>query len=120
MNYSYGSFTDEQIQVNERLMHAEVHKLLLYKDKNINQKIFDSEHDFYCYFNNLLYRFAGLNELLFCPVQMVGLMATLQSAYDMVCGDSFNYCEYRRLILDAHTYIKDIFSAESEGEKCHH
>ena len=40
---------------------------------------------------------------------MVALLSTLQSAYDMVLGKDFNYCEYRRLILDAHGYIKDMF-----------
>lgn len=115
MNYAYGTFSNEQIQVNCQLMHSEVHKLLLYKDKKLDQKIFDSEDDFKSYFNNLLMRFGGLNELLFCPVQMVALMSTLQAAYDMVCGNSFDYCQYRRLILDAHSYISSIFSAESEG-----
>lgn len=115
MNYIYGTFSNEQIQVTSQLMHSDIHKLLLYKDKKLNQKIFDSEEDFQNYFNNLLYRFGGLNELLFCPVQMVALMATLQAAYDMVNSDSYDYCQYRRLILDAHSYIENIFSAESEG-----
>lgn len=115
MNYVYGNFSNEQMQANEQLMHSEIHKLLLYKDKNVTQKIFDSEEDFQNYFNNLLYRFGGLNELLFCPVQMVALMATLRAAYDMVNDDSYDYCQYRRLILDAHAYLKSMFSAESEG-----
>lgn len=114
MNYLYGKFSREQIQLNSRLMHSEVHKLLLYKDKNIKQKIFENDEDFLNYFHNLLCRFGGLNELLCCPVEMVGLMATLQAANDLVRSDSFDYCEYRRLILDAHAYIKKIFTAESE------
>ena len=113
MRHLYGNFTDTQIKENAEIMHSEVHKLLLFKDKNINQKIFDSESDFLNYFSNLLYRFGGLNELLNYPVQMVALLATLQSAYQMVTSSDFDFCEYRRLILDAHGYIKSLFE-ESE------
>lgn len=119
MKHLYGEFSSEQIQLNSRLMHNEVHKLLLYKDKNIEQEIFASDEDFIIYFTNLLHRFGGLNELLGCPVQMVALLATLQSAFDMAQSDDFNYCEYRRLILDSHNYIKNMFE-EMEGENCLH
>lgn len=109
MKHKYGTFTDEQIRENSKEMHSDVHKLLLYKDGNIKQEIFKSEEEFRSYFNNLLYRFGGMNDLLNCPVEMVELLSTLQSAYNMACSKKFNYCEYRRLILDAHGYIKDIF-----------
>lgn len=109
MKHKYGTFTDEQIQLNSKAMHSEVHKLLLYKDGNVKQEIFKSDEDFRSYFNNLLHRFGGLNELFNCPVQMVSLLSTLESAYHMVFDGRFNYCEYRRLILDAHGYIKDMF-----------
>lgn len=118
MKYLYGEFRDGQLKLNAKLMHSEVHKLLLYKDNNIKQEIFNSEEDFHIYFTNLLYRFGGLNELLGCPVQMVGLIATLQSAYDMALSNKFNYCDYRRLILDSHNYIKNMF--EEMEEKCPH
>ncbi len=109
MNHLYGSFSKEQLLSNAEIMHSEVHKLLLFKDKNVTQIIFDSEKDFQSYFLSLLRRFGGLNELLFCPVEMVALLATLQAAYDMVNSNDFNYCEYRKLILDAHSYIKKMF-----------
>lgn len=109
MDYKYGTFTDEQIQLNSKNMHSEVHKLLLYKDRNLKQEIFKSDEDFRNYFRNLLLRFGGLNVLFNCPVQMVELLSTLQSAYDMAFSDKFDYCEYRRLILDAHGYIKKMF-----------
>lgn len=118
MKYLYGEFSNGQIQLNAKIMHSEVHKLLLYKDKNLEQEIFSNDNDFKIYFKNLLYRFGGLNELLGCPTQMVALISTLQSAYDMVQSDKFSYCEYRRLILNAHNYIKNIFE-EMEG-KCLH
>ena len=113
MKHLYGNFTNSQIKANAEIMHSEVHKLLLFKDKNVNQLIFDNESDFLNYFSNLLYRYGGLNELLNYPVQMVALLATLQSAYDLAKSKSFDFCEYRRLILDAHGYIKSLFE-ESE------
>lgn len=113
MNHLYGTFTNNQVKMYAKVMHSEVHKLLLFKDKDINQVIFDDESDFLSYFSNLLYRFSGLNELLHCPPLMVALLATLQSAYDMAKSQDFNFCEYRRLILDAHGYIKSVFE-ESE------
>lgn len=111
MDYLYGNFSDEQIEHYSKLMHNEIHKLLLYEDPEINETIFDNENDFINYFNNLLVRFAGLNELLFYPVQLINLMATLQSAY-VECRkskDDFNYKKFRRLILDAHGFITSIF-----------
>ena len=114
MTHLYGTFTDKQMKSNAEIMHSEVHKLLLFKDKNVNQIIFNNESDYLSYFSNLLSRYSGLNELLSCPVEMVSLLSTLQSAYDMVTSDKYNFCEYRRLILDAHGYIKSIFEKESE------
>ena len=114
MNYLYGKFSDEQLLLNSKIMHSEVHKLLLYKDKNITQVIFDNDDDFKNYFTNLLFRFGGLNELLYYPVEMVALLSTLQAAYDMINDSDFNYCEYRKLILDAHGYIKLMFEEKED------
>ena len=117
MNQLYGKFSKEQLLMNSKIMHSEVHKLLLFKDKYVTQTIFDNEEDFLSYFSSLLRRFGGLNELLFCPVEMVALLATLQAAYDMVNSNDFNYCEYRKLIFDAHNYIKKMF--EDKEVTCH-
>lgn len=109
MRYLYGEFTDEQIDEAVKVMHNDVHKLLLYKDKEVKETIFNTEEDFVNYFTNLLFRFGGLNELLGEPKQMVALMSTLQAAYDEVQSNTFNYRTFRRAILDSHGYIKAIF-----------
>ncbi len=114
MNHLYGKFSDEQILMNSKIMHKEVHKLLLYKDKNVTQPIFENDDNFKNYFTNLLFRLSGLNELLYCPVEMVALLSTLQAAYDMVNSKNFDYCEYRKLILDAHGYIKLMFEEKED------
>ena len=109
MTYLYGEFADKQIELNARLMHGEVHKLLIYKDTNISEHLFKDDSEFLSYFHNLLYRFGGLNQLLQEPKQMVALMATLQAAYKEVQSDSYKWEDYRRLILDAHGYITSMF-----------
>ena len=109
MEYLYGEFSDKQIEYSESAMHNAIHKLLLYKDKNVTGLIFDSEEQFEHYFKNLLYKFAGFNTLLGEPVQMVSLMSTLQAAYNEVEKDDFSYVTFRRLILDAHGFISSMF-----------
>jgi hypothetical protein len=109
MEYLYGEFSDSQIELNAEIMHSEIHKLLLHKDKRIEEIIFDSEDDFLRYFNNLLYRYGGFNELLGEPVYMVSLMSTLQAAYDEARNKPFRYSVFRRLILDSHGYITQMF-----------
>ena len=50
MKYLYGEFTDKQINEAVRVMHNDIHKLLLYKDKKIEETIFNSEEDFFNYY----------------------------------------------------------------------
>lgn len=114
MEYMYGNFTSEQIKKVSKSMHDDIHRLLLYKDKNVSDEIFKTDEDFIIYFSNLLYRFGGLNELLGEPPKMVNLMATLQAAYDSVINESFSYGSFRRAILDAHGYIKEMFETEAD------
>ena len=109
MQYLYGEFTDNQINKTVISMHNDIHKLLLHKDNRIEQQIFNSEEDFLNYFNNLLFRFGGLNELLGEPKEMVDFMSTLQSAYDEVISNKFRYKVFRKAILDCHGYIKLMF-----------
>lgn len=109
MEYLYGKFSDNQIELNAKLMHNEIHKLLLYKDNKISEKIFNSDEEFQNYFTNLLFRFGGLNKLLGEPSNMVALMSTLQAAKDEASSCDYNYSNFRRLILDSHGYIKAMF-----------
>lgn len=109
MQYKYGVFSKNQDRLNEQLIHSEIHKLLLYKDKLIEQNIFNSDKDFKNYFDSLLLRYGGFNTLLGEPSQMMSLMSTLQAARNQVEGDSFNWNTYRKLILDAHGFVKAIF-----------
>lgn len=115
MTYLYGEFADKQIELNARLMHGEIHKLLLYKDDNISENLFKDDLEFLSYFHNLLCRFGGLNDLLGEPRQMVALMATLQAAYKEVQSETYKWEDYRRLILDAHGYVTAMFREVSHA-----
>lgn len=46
MEYIYGSFTKRQIKEAAHAMHNDVHKLLLYKDNRIEEKIFENDEAF--------------------------------------------------------------------------
>lgn len=116
MKYLYGEFTDEQINEAVKQMHNDIHKLLLYKDNNIKEQIFNSDEDFIKYFENLLFRFGGLNELLGNNPQFISLMSILQAAYNEVLSDKFRYKVFRKSILDCHGYIEKVFVSDKEVE----
>lgn len=114
MTYIYGEFTDKQIAEAAHAMHNDIHKLLLYKDKNIEKKAFENDEMFISFFNNLLYKLGGTKTLFNNNSHMVALMSTLQAAYNEVIDDNFHYSTFRRAILDSHGYIKAMF--ESDGD----
>ena len=109
MKYKYGNFSDAQIKETAKNMHNEIHKLLLYKDSRISDPIFDSPSDFEAYFDNLLLRYGGLNELIESPPVMVEFMSVLQAALTEYHKDKFSFHTYRKLILDAHELLKEMF-----------
>jgi hypothetical protein len=109
MEYIYGSFTKRQIKEAVHAMHNDVHKLLLYKDNRIEEKIFENDEAFLIFFQNVMFKFSGTKTLFNNNGIMVTLMATLQAAYDEVTSDEFDYMTFRRAILDSHNYIKQMF-----------
>nr|DAE26054.1 MAG TPA: hypothetical protein [Siphoviridae sp. ctEkS11] len=109
MEYIYGSFTKRQIKEAAHAMHNDVHKLLLYKDNQIEEKIFENDEAFLIFFHNVMFKFSGTKTLFNNNGIMVTLMATLQAAYDEVTSDEFDYMTFRRAILDSHNYIKQMF-----------
>lgn len=108
MRYLYGTFTDDQMKTTARQMHSEVHKLLLYKDPNISDKVFATDEEFIHFFENVLVRFGGFNHLLGEPDKMPYLMSSLQAAFDELGKDPFDYHLYRKLLFDVHGYLTEI------------
>ena len=109
MEYIYGSFTKRQSKEAAHAMHNDVHKLLLYKDNQIEEKIFENDEAFLIFFQNVMFKFSGTKTLFNNNGIMVTLMATLQAAYDEAVSDEFDYMTFRRAILDSHNYIKQMF-----------
>lgn len=102
----YGQFTDSQMQQTKESMRKQIYFLLLcvdpktkedYKNINVNQA-----------FENLLCKFAGLNELLFYPVALVNIMSLLEAALIEYNSKDFNYATYRKLVLDAGSEVLKI------------
>ena len=112
MDYLYGEFNDNQTAHRAKAMHSEIHRLLLFKDKKVNDVLFQSEEEFHKYFVDLLYRFGGLNHLLNYPDYFIDLMTALQLALDESEKAEFDFAKFRKLILDAHSYISVIFDEE--------
>ena len=109
MEYIYGSFNKRQIKEAAHAMHNDVHKLLLYKDNRIEEKIFENDEAFLIFFQNVMFKFSGTKTLFNNNGIMVTLMATLQAAYNEVTSDEFDYMTFRKAILDSHNYIKQMF-----------
>ena len=109
MQYIYGNFTDKQINEAVRAMHGDIHKLLLYKDNTIEEKIFEDDEAFLVFFENLMFKLGGTKTLFNDNGLMGTLMATLQGAMDNFKSDHFSYKKFRRAILDSHGYIKQMF-----------
>ena len=73
MRYIYGDFTDKQINEAVRAMHGDIHNLLLYKDKTIEEKIFEDDEAFLVFFENVMFKLGGTKTLF----NDNGLMVTL-------------------------------------------
>lgn len=110
MEYLYGEFSDAQIKSSVNHMHNEIHKLLLYKDPNFKERVFESESNFISSFNNMLVRYGGLNHILGEPEYMVEFMSVLQAAFDEASNESFRFNTFRKCILDAHGYLSKAFA----------
>ena len=109
MQYIYGTFTDKQINEAVRAMHNDIHKLLLYKDKTIEEKIFEDDEAFLVFFENVMFKLGGTKTLFNDNGIMVTLISELQAAFDNAKSDHFSYKKFRRAILDSHGYIKAMF-----------
>ena len=90
MKHIYGSFSEQQMKEQKKILHGSVHWLLLYKENNYDKLD--------VYFEYLLRRISGLNTLL----------STLQAAREELSNPKFDFHVYRKLILDSHSLIDQI------------
>ena len=106
MQSIYGHFDDEQMENYKVKLHKELFWLLIYKDPKTRDEY--SNVDFNKYFDGLMRRINGLNELLFYPTEIVAIMSLLEAALIESKKVDFDYKVYRKLVLDAHSLIDKI------------
>jgi hypothetical protein len=80
--------------------------LLLYKDPEKNGVFPDVDYE--KYFEGLMLKINGLNELLSHPAEIVEMMSVLEAALLETRKEYFNFRTYRKLLFDAHSLIDKI------------
>jgi len=106
MRNLYGNFDDEQMNNYKVKLHKELFWLLIYKDPKTKDEYLDV--DFNKYFDGLMRKIDGLNELLFYPTEIVAIMSLLEAALIESKKVDFDYKAYRKLVLDAHSLVDKI------------
>lgn len=110
MKHMYGEFTTNQISKTKKSLRGSIFFLLLcvdpktsedYKDVDVNK----------C-FEGLLLKIGGLNDLLFCPLELVTTLSLLKAAMNEFNSPEFNFSIYRKLILDAGAEVDKIREEE--------
>lgn len=112
METIYGHFDDEQIERYKVQLHKELFWLLLYKDPKKKEECKNAYFD--KYFDTVMKKMDGLNELLFYPTEIIGIMSLLRAAYKETKKIVFDFQEYRKLILKAHSLVDKI---NKDGDK---
>lgn len=106
MVYKYGEFTDSQFLLAKENIRKAIFFLLLCVDrktcdeyKGVNVPLA---------FDDLLYKIAGMNDILYNPPELVLVESLLQSALNEYLSPTFKYKTYRKLILDAGAEIMKV------------
>lgn len=95
MNYKYGTLTSKQIHAEKENLKNAIFILLPYKESNY--QLLDK------YFDSLLFRINGLNNLFMNQPEIITLMSLLEAArYET------SFVKYRKAILDATALVDSI------------
>ena len=103
MHNKYGGFPTSQFEHYKQYLHNKIHWLLLYKDPKCDiecdsKSIEDN-------FTSLQLQLAGLNSLLNYPPVLITLMTLIESSYNGLKQENFDFPKYRKLLLDAHSMV---------------
>ena len=101
MHYKYGTIPQSQIHSEKERLKKSVFILLPYRENSY--ELLDQ------YFDSLLFRINGLNEIFMNQAEIVTLMSLLESARH---EDDFK--KYRKAILDATALVDSIKEVESD------
>lgn len=100
METKYGYFSKEQMNSQKQYLHSSIHWLLRYKEQDYP---YLEE-----YFSSLLFKLSGLNSLLDYPPEFVSLLSLIEGARLETHKANFNFHDYRKAILDAHSLIDNL------------
>lgn len=102
MDYKYGTIPSTQIHAEKENLKNSIFILLPYKESNYN--LLDK------YFESLLFRINGLNNLFSNPPEIITLMSLLEAArYET------SFVKYRKAILDATALVDSIKESDVDG-----
>ena len=101
VNSIYCEFSSYQLSEQKRELHVLIHWLLIYKEQNEQQ--LDS------HFETLMCYIGSLNKLLFEPPEILKLLVTLQSAWDMSRKEPCDFQLYKTFIFDAHSLVDKLY-----------
>lgn len=113
MKSRYGEIPQTQLEGYKVQLHKELFWLLVYKDPKTVEQYKDVDVKKYITF--LVKKLSGLNELLNCPPQLIGLMAYLEAAKLELDNTPFDYRAYRKLVLDAHSLLDELGCAHESA-----
>lgn len=102
MDYKYGTLTSEQIHAEKEKLKDAIFILLPYKESNY--ELLDK------YFESLLFRINGLNNLFLNQPEIITLMSLLEAA-----RHEESFMKYRKAILDATALVDSIKECDVDG-----
>ncbi len=106
MEYKYGSYSQSQVAETKEKMRKQIFFLLVLVDPHSNEEFKDIDVDLA--FQNILFTFGGLNDLLGCPQELVRIMSLLNAAYLEYKSESFSWKKYRKALLEAGSAVLNI------------
>lgn len=104
MKYKYGEYSEKQVQGVKESIRKQIFFLLIIVDSKTKEDY--KNIDVNAAFDGLLSKLGGLNSLLGEPIELVGVMSLLKSAWAEYNNPEFDYRKYRRLVLSAGSEIQ--------------
>lgn len=118
ISHKYGEFSDLQISEMKQVLRKRIFFLLLVAEDLETKEKFP-EVNLEQANTTLLWRIAGLNELLGEPTELVTVLSLLEEALNTI-KTNFDFVKYRKLILDAGAEIMKIpSSSETKVQNLH-
>ena len=115
VSHKYGEFADMQISETKEILRKRIFFLMLVAEDNGKFP----EVDLVKAHTALMWRLAGLNDLLNQPTELVTVLSLLEEALNTI-KTNFDFAKYRKLILDAGAEIMKIQSPiDSKVQKMH-